>query len=134
MEKHTVNPWTWQDQLGFSQGVLVTAAQQTLYAAGQGPMDAEGNLVHEGGVAGQAATAMDNGESVLAEAGMTLSDVVRYDIHATDLQDYFTSGAAEQVAKRFGQVRPFPAGGIATEVPGLAVRGMEVESTVIAAR
>lgn len=134
MKKQTVNPWTWQDQLGFAQGVLVTEPQQTLYAAGQGSMDPDGNLVHEGDVAGQAAQAMDNVETVLAAAGMTLADVVRYDIHATNLQDYFTSGAGEQVAKRFAQVGPFPAGGIATEVPALAVPGMEVEITVIAAR
>ena len=134
MEKNTVNPWTWQDQLGYSQGVLVTEPRQTLYAAGQGSMDAEGNLVHDGDVAGQAAQAMDNVETVLAAAGMTLADVVRYDIHATDLQDYFTSGGHEQVAKRFGQSGHIPAGGIATQVPALAVPGMAVEITVIAAR
>ena len=39
MEKQTINPWTWQDQLGFSQGVLVTEPRQTLYSAGQGPVE-----------------------------------------------------------------------------------------------
>ncbi len=134
MNKRTINPWTWQDQLGYSQGVLVEEPRQTLYAAGQGPMDADGNLLHDGDVAGQAAQAMDNVETVLAEAGMTLADVVRYDIHATDLQDYFMSGGHEQVAKRFGQAGNIPAGGIATQVPALAVPGMAVEITVIACR
>ena len=134
MEKNTVNPWTWQDQLGYSQGVLVTEPRQTLYAAGQGPMDAQGNLVHDGDVAGQAALVMDNVETVLAAAGMTLADVVRYDIYATDLQDYFMSGGHEQVAKRFGQSGNIPAGGSATQVPALAVPGMAVEITVIATR
>ena len=132
MNKQTINPWTWQDQLGYAQGVLVTEPRQTLYAAGQGSMDADGNLVDDGDVAGQAAQAMDNVETVLAAAGMTLADVVRYDIHATDLQDYFMSGGHEQVAKRFGQAGNIPAGGIATEVPALAVPGMAVEITVIA--
>ena len=132
MEKHTINPWTWQDQLGYSQGVLVEQPRHTLYAAGQGSMDADGNLLHDGDVAGQAAQAMDNVETVLAAAGMTLSDVVRYDVHATDLQDYFMSGGHEQVAKRFGQAGNIPAGGIATQVPALAVPGMAVEITVIA--
>ena len=36
MNKQTINPWTWQDQLGYSQGVLVEQPTQTLYAAGQG--------------------------------------------------------------------------------------------------
>jgi len=97
-------------------------------------MDAEGNLVHDGDVAGQAARAMDNVETVLAATGMTLADVVRYDIHVTDLQDYFISGGHEQVAKRFGQAGNTPAGGIATQVTALAVPGMAVEITVIAAR
>ena len=132
MNKRTINPWTWQDQLGYAQGMLVENPRQTLYAAGQGSMDADGNLVHDGDVAGQAAQAMDNVETVLAEAGMTLADVVRYDIHATDLQDYFMSGGHEQVAKRFGQAGNIPAGGIATQVPALAVPGMAVEITVIA--
>jgi enamine deaminase RidA (YjgF/YER057c/UK114 family) len=132
MNKNTINPWTWQDQLGYSQGVLVTEPRQTLYAAGQGSMDADGNLLHDGDVAGQAAQAMDNVQTVLAAAGMTLADVVRYDIHATDLQDYFMSGGHEQVAKRFAQAGNIPAGGIATQVPALAVPGMAVEITVIA--
>ena len=134
MDRRVVNPWTWQDQLGYSQGVLVSGPQQTLYAAGQGPMDADGNLVHVGDVAGQAARAMDNVEAVLASAGMTLADVVRYDVHATDLPDYFANGGHEQVAQRFGRLGTFPAGGIATEVPALAVPGMAVEVTVIACR
>ena len=133
MNKTTINPWTWQDQLGYAQGVLVEQPSQTLYAAGQGSIDADGNLLHDGDVAGQAAQAMDNVETVLAEAGMTLADVVRYDIHATDLQHYFMNGH-EQVAKRFAQAGNIPAGGIATEVPGLAVPGMAFEITVIACR
>lgn len=132
MKKQTINPWTWQDQLGYSQGVLVEQARRTLYAAGQGPMDAAGNLVHEGDVGAQAKLAMDNVETVLGAAGMSFSDVVRYDIHTTDLQSYFIHGHVE-VVKRFAEAGVVPAGGIATEVPSLAVPGMQVEITVIAA-
>lgn len=132
MKKQTINPWSWQDALGYAQGVLVTHARRTLYAAGQGPMDAEGRLVHEGDVGAQARLTMDNVEAVLHEAGMTLADVVRYDIHTTDLQDYFVHGHAE-VVKRFAEAGVVPAGGIATEVPALSVPGMLVEVTVIAA-
>ncbi len=108
MEKQIINPWTWQDQLGYAQGVLVSSPQQTLYAAGQGSLDAEGNLVHEGDIAGQAGQTMDNVETVLAAAGMSLADVVRYDVHATDLQHYFTAGGHEQVAKRFAEAGTAP--------------------------
>ena len=133
MHTTTVNPWTWQDAHGYSQGVLVSHAAETLYAAGQGPVDPDGNLVHEGDVGGQARLAMDNVEAVLAAAGMSLSHVVRYDIHTTDLEDYFMLGHAE-VVKRFAEVGVVPAGGIATQVPALALPGMQVEITVIACR
>ncbi len=128
-----INPWSWQDALGYSQAVLVEAPQRTLFAAGQGSMDDDGALLHPGDVAGQAARTMDNVETVLAAAGMTLADVVRYDIHCTDLQDYFVHGH-EHVVRRFAAAGRLPAGGIATQVPALAVPGMAVEVTVTACR
>ncbi len=134
MRTTTINPWTWQDQLGFSQGVLVEEPRQTLYAAGQGPVDADGNLVHEGDVAAQARHTMDNIETVLAAAGMTLGDVVRYDIYAVGLHDYFMGGGHAEVVKRFAEAGVVPAGGIATEVAALSIPGMQVEITVTACR
>lgn len=131
MKKQTINPWSWQDDYGYSQGVLVVQPQRTLYAAGQGAIDADGRLLHEGDVAAQACRTMDNVEAVLDEAGMSLSDVVRYDIHAADLQDYFVHGHAE-VVKRFAEAGVVPAGGIATEVPALSIPGMLLEVTVVA--
>ena len=133
MSNTTINPWTWQDDFGYSQAVLVKSPQQTLYVAGQGPIDPEGSLVGEGDMAGQAAQTMDNVETVLAAGGMTLADVVRYDVHTTSLQDYFTQGA-EQVVKRFAQAGNIPAGGIACQVVALAVPGMAVEISVTACR
>lgn len=126
-----VNPWAWQEPLGYSQGVLVSNASRTLWAAGQGPMSADGALLHEGDIAGQARVTMDNVAAVLAGAGMTLADVVRYDVHTTDLAGYFQHGHAE-VAGRFAAAGVVPAGGIATEVPALSVPGMLVEVTVVA--
>ena len=93
-------------------------------------MDADGNLVHDGDVAGQAAQAMDNVETVLAAAGMTLADVVRYDIHATDIDGYFP--ASGQLAQRLGS--PAPAGGVLVQVDRLAFPEMLVEIRVTAVR
>ena len=133
MKKHTVNPWTWQDQLGYSQAVVVSHATETLYAAGQGPLDAEGRLVGEGDLSVQTMTAMENVETVLAQAGMSLADVVRYELYTTDLQAYFVHGH-QHVVKAFAEAGVAPAGGIATQVVALAVPGMEVEVTVTATR
>lgn len=131
MNTTTINPWSWNEQHGYSQGVLVENPARTLYAAGQGSIDADGNLVHEGDVAKQAALTMDNVEIVLAAAGMTLADVVRYDIYTTDLETYFMQGHGE-VAGRFAQAGVVPAGGIATQISALAVPGMQVEIGVTA--
>lgn len=134
MSKRAINPWTWQEAYGYSQAVLVTQPHETLYVAGQGSIDADGNLVHVGDVVAQAQRAMDNVETVLEAAGMSLADVVSFDVHARDLQDYFISGGHERVVKRFAQAGSLPAGGIATETPALALPDMLVEITVTAAR
>ncbi len=133
VDRRAINPWSWQDQHGYAQGVLVTEPRQTLYVAGQGALDADGNLMYDGDVSGQAAQVMANIETVLEAGGMTLGDVVRYDIYATDLHSYFVLGH-QHVAKRFAEAGVLPAGGIATEVSALAVPGMQLEITVVAAR
>lgn len=126
-----INPWTWQEALGYSQAVLAPPGRRTLHLAGQCSIDAEGVPVHIGDVAGQAGQCMDNVEKVLAAAGMTLADVVRYDLYVTDLQRYFAAGH-EQVVARFAGVGVLPAGGICAQVSALAVPGLEVEVVVTA--
>ena len=123
-----VNPWTWQDQMGFSQGILVEGATRTLYAAGQGSVDADGRPVHVGDMSAQLGQCLDNVETVLDAAGMALADVVRYDVFTTDLDAYFP--ASGQVAQRFGS--PSPAGGVAVQVSRLAYPEMLVEIRVTA--
>jgi enamine deaminase RidA (YjgF/YER057c/UK114 family) len=129
----TINPWTWQDALGFAQGTLVEHAHRTLHVAGQCSIDANGTPQHAGDLGAQTVLAMDNVETVLAAAGMTLADVVRYDIYTTDIQAYFTHGAAV-VAGRFGAAGRIPTGGIAAQVSALAMPPLMVEIVVTASR
>ena len=89
MEKKNVNPWKWQDPFGFSQAVEVTGGQRTIYCAGQASMSADGRPLHEGDMAAQLAQAMDNLESVLKEAGCSLSDVVRLNYYTTNIDAFF---------------------------------------------
>jgi enamine deaminase RidA (YjgF/YER057c/UK114 family) len=84
-----VNPWTWQDALGFVQANEVTGAQRTLYCAGQASVDADGAPVHAGDMRAQIAQALDNLETVLTQAGFTLADVVRLNIYTTDVDRFF---------------------------------------------
>lgn len=101
MESRVVNPWTWQDRLGFVQGKEVVGAERTLYCAGQTSVDENGQPLHEGDMKAQALQALDNLETVLREAGYELSDLVRLTIYVTDLPAY--REAAPAVGARLAQ-------------------------------
>ena len=49
MNKIPVNPWTWQDQRGFTQAWRVEAPSTILFLSGQVPLDDNGNVVAPGG-------------------------------------------------------------------------------------
>jgi enamine deaminase RidA (YjgF/YER057c/UK114 family) len=108
MEQRKVNPWTWQDQWGFSQAIEVTGAARVLYCAGQTSTDADGNTV-PGDMAAQAEKALDNVETVLREAGLGLQNVVRLDYFVTDVDSYLTE-AAPLLVERLGRAGVQPAG------------------------
>jgi enamine deaminase RidA (YjgF/YER057c/UK114 family) len=92
VEQRNVNPWTWQDQFGFSQAVEVKGADRVLYCAGQTSTDAEGNPVHAGDMRAQSEKAFENLETVLREGGMSLVNVVRLNLYVTDVDHYFAEG------------------------------------------
>jgi enamine deaminase RidA (YjgF/YER057c/UK114 family) len=93
MEKRIVNPWSWQDALGFVQANEVSGAKRTLICSGQTSVDAQGRPLHVGDMAAQIRQALANLETVLAGAGLELADVVRLNYYTTDV-DAFMAGAA----------------------------------------
>jgi enamine deaminase RidA (YjgF/YER057c/UK114 family) len=101
VERRIVNPWTWQEQLGYEQAVEVTGGERTLFCAGQVSVDAEGNPLHEGDLTAQALQAIDNLETVLREAGFELADVARLNYYVTDIDAFFEAGPA--LGKRLGE-------------------------------
>ncbi len=104
LKRKSVNPWTWQDAMGYSQAVEVEGAERVLYCSGQGATDDEGRPVHPGDMRAQLTLAVDNLEAVLREADLTLSDVVRLDIYTTDMDGLW--GAMDVVGARFAGNRP----------------------------
>jgi enamine deaminase RidA (YjgF/YER057c/UK114 family) len=94
VQQRKVNPWTWQDQYGFSQAIEVTAATRVVYCAGQTSTGPDAGTLHAGDMRGQALAALDNLEAVLREADMTLADVVRLNTYVTDVDRYLTEAAA----------------------------------------
>lgn len=101
MDQRKVNPWTWQDQFGFSQAIEVSGAERVLYCAGQTSSDEQGNTVAPSDMGAQAAKALDNLETVLREAGLSLANVVRLNYYVTDMDRFFEE-AAQVVGERLG--------------------------------
>jgi enamine deaminase RidA (YjgF/YER057c/UK114 family) len=91
---NAVNPWTWQDQFGFSQAIDVRGAERVLYCAGQTSVDADGHPLHAGDFTRQMLQAIDNLEAVLAGAGLKLSDVVRLNYYVTDIDAFMSAAPA----------------------------------------
>lgn len=91
MKRTAVNPWPWSLQLGFNQAELVEGYTQVLVCAGQTAMDAEGKPQHVGDMRAQIAMALDNVEAVLAQGGMSLANVVRFNMYTTDVDEFFAN-------------------------------------------
>ena len=92
MERRIVNPWTWQDQLGFVQANETSGVERVLRCAGQTSVDADGQPMHEGDMGAQVGQALDNLEAVLGEGGFALADVVRMNYFVTDVDQFMQAG------------------------------------------
>ena len=92
MEQRKVNPWKWQDQYGFSQGIEVTNASRVLYCAGQASVDENGKPVHVGDMRKQIEQAFRNLETVLKASGFSLANVVRLNYYTTDVDAFLAAG------------------------------------------
>ncbi|GAB7189478.1 hypothetical protein NUM3379_01840 [Kineococcus sp. NUM-3379] len=89
-------------------------------------MSGEGRPQHEGDMAGQVALSLDNLEAVLGEAGMSLADLVRLDVHTTDVDLLLEHYGV--LASRLGAAGVAPATTM-LGVSRLAVPGQLVELT-----
>ena len=132
MQQRKVNPWSWQDQYGFSQGVDVTQSSRILYCAGQTSTDENGNTVAPGDMRAQTDRALDNLLTYLREAGLALENVVRLNTYVTDVDTFFREGAPV-VGQRFGAAGIQPAATL-LGVSRLAFADLliELEATAVA--
>jgi enamine deaminase RidA (YjgF/YER057c/UK114 family) len=131
VERTAVNPVAWSVELGFNQGEMVSGHTRTLYCSGQTAMSAEGKPQHDGDMAAQLALSLDNLEAVLAEAGMSLANLVRLNVYTTDVDLLFPHYGG--LAARLGAAGVAPATTM-LGVTRLAVPGqlIELEGTAVA--
>ena len=127
MNRQQVNPWTWQDQFGFSQAWRVDGAQSIVFVSGQGPISPDGELIGDGEFEAQARQVFENLQTVLADAGASLDAIVRITVYLTDIG----------TLRDFGRIKAeFIAGeqpaSTALEVSSLALPGMMIEVDAIA--
>jgi reactive intermediate/imine deaminase len=128
VEKRQVNPWTWQDQFGFSQGWRVDGAQSIVFVSGQTALSGEGQLIGEGDFEAQTRQVFENLRTVLDQAGASLEDIVKFTVFLTDIGK----------VREYGRIKadyisgPQPAS-TAIGVTGLALPGMMIEVEAIAA-
>jgi len=85
MKKTQVNPWTWQDQRGFSQAWKVEEGRTVIFISGQVSISADGQPVHQGDFAAQTRQVFENLRTVLERAGGSLEDVVKLGVFLTDM-------------------------------------------------
>lgn len=128
MEKQQVNPWSWQDQLGFSQAWRVDGAQSLVFVSGQGGITPEGALVDATDFDAQVRQTFENMKTVLEQAGGTLESVVKLAVFLTDMSRLRDFG---RVRNEFLDAAKSPAS-TAVGVTALALPGMMVEVEAIA--
>ncbi len=131
MQKQVINPWNWQQAQGWSWGIETRAAERVLYCSGQVATDEQGRVLHRGDVARQISSALDNLEVVLRHAGLSLTDVVRIDYYATDVDAVVQSWSVVSERLLAAGCR---AGGVLLGVTRLAHPDLMIEIQAIAAR
>jgi enamine deaminase RidA (YjgF/YER057c/UK114 family) len=89
MKREIVNPWPWSVRLGYNQGEVVSGETRTLYCAGQTATNGAGETQFPGDMTAQIGLCLDNLKAVLGGADMTLSNIVRLTIYATDVDQLF---------------------------------------------
>jgi enamine deaminase RidA (YjgF/YER057c/UK114 family) len=75
-------------QFGFNQAELIEHPTKILVCSGQTSIGADGAVQHPNDMAAQVQDALENLAAVLAEAGMTMADVVRTTTYVTDMDAY----------------------------------------------
>ena len=87
MKKQLINPWQWQDAMGYSQAVSISQSKDTLYCAGQASMAATGAPV-EGDMQQQLIQSLENVKTVVTAAGYELSSIARLNFYTTSVPDF----------------------------------------------
>jgi 2-iminobutanoate/2-iminopropanoate deaminase len=127
MDKTAINPWTWQDEWGFSQAWKVEAGQTMVFISGQTGVDADGEVQHEDDFEAHCRLMFENMGTVLEQAGASFDDVVKITVFIKNMDNL---PAFTKVKKEF-----FSGDGPAQSAVGvttLAIPALEMEVEAMA--
>jgi enamine deaminase RidA (YjgF/YER057c/UK114 family) len=131
MNREIVNPWTWQEALGFVHGNKVDNPGSIFFLAGQTASDDNGHCLFPDDMAKQIDKVLDNIGVILEQGGMDFSHVVRLNIFTVDMNmilaahDHMTANLAARGCRHTGCL---------LGVTALASPGALVEMEVTAAK
>ena len=131
VEMKRINPWQYQKIYGISHAIEVSHTQRILYCTGQTSVDDEGDPVYQNDMPAQIEQALNNLETVLNEADMSFTNVVRLICFTTDVAAY--NAASDVLIRRLKEVDCQPASTL-IEVAGLFHPDVmiELEATAVA--
>lgn len=128
MRTTKIDPWTWQDDFGFTQAWRLDGVGSLVLLSGQTGVDADGAVVHGDDFRAECRLLFENVAEVMRQAGGSLDDIFMITVYLTDIGDL---QAFTEVEREFFVTR-LPArtavGITALAVPGLRV---EVEATAV---
>lgn len=130
MQRDIIDPWTWQEPLGFVHANRITRPETLLFLAGQTASDENGNCLCPGDMQGQIDQVLRNVGKVLEQSGMDFTHVVRLNIYTTDLAALMASH--DHMVSRLRSLGCRHAGTLLA-VSGLASPGAMLEIEVTAA-
>ena len=85
MKRFIINPWSWQEVLGFVHGNKVSETGEIMFLSGQTASDANGDCLHPGNMELQIEQVLDNIGTILQQGGMSFDNVMRLNIYTVDL-------------------------------------------------
>ncbi|WP_234733565.1 RidA family protein [Tellurirhabdus bombi] len=129
MQKRLINPWKWQNQLGYSQAIETAYVTHTLYCSGQAAMNEQGQPVGST-MSEQLSSCFDNLDTILQQAGYDMENVIRLNFYTTSVESFFQD--YEKVITRLTAANCTPTSTL-TEVKALAFPQLliEMEATAV---